>query len=226
MGETTTLSVHRCRFVDFTPSAITALAFPPLPLPSIKGNKKRTTALDRVPTFGPLVVGHANGNIDIYEWTGSAEVAEAPQAWVVRKVRVQWFRSSGVSLNCYHFVPQTLSGVNPSKVDSLALTLKQPNDLREDDVPSITDLRLFSTGGGSELTEWDMVHATIRVRVRSILARSSDIPLCPEVNTFARRVHMVHRSKPCFNNSRSLLRGRIHPPAIPGIRHPSTSSPS
>jgi U3 small nucleolar RNA-associated protein 4 len=88
MGETTTLSVHRCRFVDFTPSAITALAFPPLPLPSVKG-KQRATAHDRIPTFGPLVVGHANGNIDIYEWTGSMEVIKAPQAWVVRKVRVQ-----------------------------------------------------------------------------------------------------------------------------------------
>jgi U3 small nucleolar RNA-associated protein 4 len=97
MGETTTLSVHRCRFVDFTPSAITALAFPPLPLPSIKG-KKRATAQDRIPTFGPLVVGHANGNIDIYEWTGTAEAVEAPQAWVVRKVRVQWFRPSGAPL--------------------------------------------------------------------------------------------------------------------------------
>jgi hypothetical protein len=97
MGETTTLSVHRCRFVDFTPSAITALAFPPLPLPSVKG-KKRAIPQDRIPTFGPLVVGHANGNIDIYEWTGSAETVQAPQAWVVRKVRVQWFRPSDVPL--------------------------------------------------------------------------------------------------------------------------------
>jgi U3 small nucleolar RNA-associated protein 4 len=37
--------------------------------------------------FGPLVVGRANGNIEIYEWTGSAVAAEAPQAWVLRKVR-------------------------------------------------------------------------------------------------------------------------------------------
>ncbi|KAF8499168.1 WD40 repeat-like protein [Russula emetica] len=140
MGETTTLSVHRCRFIDFNPSSITALAFPPLPLPSIKGKRKATTA-DRVPKFGPLIVGHANGNIEIYEWTGSTDTVEAPQAWVVRK---------------------TLSGLNPSKVDSLALTLKHSDVLHEDDVPSLSDLRLFSSGGGSELTEWDVVHGTIR----------------------------------------------------------------
>ncbi|KAH9996575.1 WD40 repeat-like protein [Russula vinacea] len=127
MGETTTLSVHRCRFVDFNPSSITALAFPPLPLPSIR--------------FPPLIVGHANGNIEIYEWTGSTETVEAPQAWVVRK---------------------TLSGVNPSKVDSLAVTLKYPDDLHEDDVPSLPDLRLFTSGGGSELIEWNLVQGTIR----------------------------------------------------------------
>lgn len=35
--------------------------------------------------------------------------------------------------------------------------------MQGDDVPSVSDLRLFSTGGGSELLEWDIVHATIRV---------------------------------------------------------------
>jgi hypothetical protein len=97
MGETTTLSVHRCRFVDFNPSSITALAFPPLPFPSIKGKRKAFTA-ERVPKFGPLIVGHANGNIEVYEWTGSTDTVEAPQAWVVRKVRVQSSTSCGVAL--------------------------------------------------------------------------------------------------------------------------------
>jgi hypothetical protein len=86
MEITTTLTVHRCRFVDFSPSSVTALAFPPLPLLSIKG-KQGATAEGKVPIFGPLVVGRANGNIEIYEWTGSAAAAEAPQAWVLRKVR-------------------------------------------------------------------------------------------------------------------------------------------
>ncbi|KAI9445451.1 WD40 repeat-like protein [Lactarius indigo] len=150
MEGTTTLAVHRCRFVDFSPSSVTALAFPPLPLLSTKG-KQKATAEDRASMFGPLIVGRANGNIEIYEWTGSVSTAEAPQAWVLRK---------------------TLSGPIPSKVDSLALTLKHPADLRGDDVPSISDLRLFSTGGGSELVEWDMVHTTIR---RSISSQGGSI---------------------------------------------------
>jgi hypothetical protein len=108
MGETTTLSVHRCRFIDFNPSSITALAFPPLPLPSIKGKRKAITA---VPKFGPLIVGHANGNIEIYEWTGSTDTVEAPQAWVVRKVRVQSLSFCCVALMQF-FSPDTL-GVEP-----------------------------------------------------------------------------------------------------------------
>ncbi|TFY78951.1 hypothetical protein EWM64_g5058 [Hericium alpestre] len=127
MGETTTLSVHRCRFVDYTPPAITALAFPPLPLPSIKGKKKADPGR-KVPKVGTLVVGRANGNIELCEWTGSQQDVQAPQAWVVRK---------------------TLAGPNPSKADSIALTLKHPDLFDPDEVPSLADLRLFSTGGGT-----------------------------------------------------------------------------
>ena len=82
---TSTLAVHRCRFVDFTPSAVTALCFPPLPLPSVKG--KRAATNKSFPGFGILVVGRANGNIELCEWTGSNPRGQAPQAWVVRKVR-------------------------------------------------------------------------------------------------------------------------------------------
>jgi hypothetical protein len=73
------------------------------------------------------------------------------------------------------FFPQTLSGLNPSKVDSLALTLKSSDDLHENDVPSLSDLRLFSSGGGSELTEWDVVHGTIRVRDNHVFACAPNV---------------------------------------------------
>ena len=86
MEGTTTLSVHRCRFVDFSPSSVTALAFPPLPILSTKGKQKASDD-GKAPLFGPLIVGRANGNIEIYEWTGSAAATEAPQTWVLRKVR-------------------------------------------------------------------------------------------------------------------------------------------
>lgn len=85
MAEPNTLAVHRCRFIDYNPSAVTALAFPPLPLPSVKGKKSPGT--DQLPPkFGTLAVGHANGNIDLCEWTGAANEIQSSQAWVVRKV--------------------------------------------------------------------------------------------------------------------------------------------
>ncbi|KAI0786033.1 WD40 repeat-like protein [Abortiporus biennis] len=139
MVDGTPVSVHRCRFVDFTPAAITALAFPPLPLPSVKG--KRSSLKHKNFKFGGLAVGRANGNIELYDWTGSDHQLQASQAWVVKK---------------------TLPGPFPSKVDSLALSLRTPYDLGVDDVPSWSDLRLFSAGGGNELAEWDIERGCVR----------------------------------------------------------------
>ncbi|KAF8168321.1 WD40-repeat-containing domain protein [Crassisporium funariophilum] len=143
--ETTTLSVHRCRFVDYAPSAITALAFPPLPLPSVKG-KKKTTAGKQPSKFGVLAVGYANGNIDLCEWMGAEREVQCSQAWVTQK---------------------TLPGPYPSKVDSLAFVIRHPDDVGADDVPSQSDLRLFSSGGGSELLEWDLERSCIRRTISS-----------------------------------------------------------
>ena len=81
----TVLAVHRCRFVDYAPSAITALAFPPLLLPSLKRKEGKTSRRQHLP-YGALAVGHANGNIEICEWSGSEQSLQCPQAWVVRKV--------------------------------------------------------------------------------------------------------------------------------------------
>jgi U3 small nucleolar RNA-associated protein 4 len=77
------IAVHRCRFVDYSPSPITALAFPPLPLPSLKGKRRERDSKDK---FGTLGVGHANGNIDLLEWTGEEGEIQVSQAWQVRKV--------------------------------------------------------------------------------------------------------------------------------------------
>lgn len=89
LPEPTPIAVHRCRFVDYVPSAITALAFPPLPLPSIKGKNKSTSAnLQKALKFGTLAIGRANGNVELAEWTGTDPASPAPQAWVVTKVRI------------------------------------------------------------------------------------------------------------------------------------------
>ena len=58
---------------------------------------------------------------------------------------------------------QTLSGPYPSKVDSIAFVIRHPDDLDADDVPSCSDLRLFSSGGGSEVLEWDTHLGHVRV---------------------------------------------------------------
>ncbi|KAG6866810.1 hypothetical protein C0991_008746 [Blastosporella zonata] len=145
MGESTTLAVHRCRFVDYTPSAITALAFPPLPLPSVS-EKGKNSSLKQPSAFGTLAVGHANGNIDLCEWAGGERDHQSSQAWVIRK---------------------TLPGPHPSKVDSLAFVIRYPDDFGADHIPSCSDLRLFSSGGGSELLEWDMDRACVRRTISS-----------------------------------------------------------
>jgi U3 small nucleolar RNA-associated protein 4 len=90
---TTALAVHRCRFVDYTPSAITALAFPPFPLPLTAPPTTKASTLGKQPLkFGTLAVGRANGNIELCEWTkGNRVEEEATQAWVVRKVCANGF---------------------------------------------------------------------------------------------------------------------------------------
>ncbi|KAG9314637.1 WD40 repeat-like protein [Chiua virens] len=143
------LALHRCRFVDASPSPITALAFPPFSLPSLKSKpsgKQPAPNRERALIFGTLVVGHANGNIDLFEWTGELGELQASQAWHRRK---------------------TLPGPYPSKVDSLTLTVRHPDTLPSDAVPSSSDLRLFSSGGGSELLEWDMGRSSVRRTVSS-----------------------------------------------------------
>ncbi|KAF8139959.1 WD40 repeat-like protein [Boletus edulis] len=139
------LALHRCRFVDASPSPITALAFPPLPLPPLTA-KATGKQRDRGPAFGTLVVGHANGNIDLLEWSGELGESQAIQAWHHRK---------------------TFPGPHPSKVDSLALTIRYPDIFPSDMVPSPSDLRLFSSGGGSELLEWDMARGAVKRTIGS-----------------------------------------------------------
>ncbi|PBK77057.1 WD40 repeat-like protein [Armillaria solidipes] len=145
----TAVSVHRCRFVDYTPSPITALAFPPLPLPSPKG--KDSAAAAQFPRFPALAVGHASGNIDLCHWAGEKDGLQSPQAWAVTK---------------------TLPGLYPSKVDSLAFSIRYPRQLRFDEVPNLDALRLFSSGGGSELLEWDTDRCCVR---RSISSQGGSI---------------------------------------------------
>ena len=91
------LSVHRCRFVDYNPAAITAVAFPPLALPksSSQSDSKADKNSNDVKTrskrrFGNMAVGRANGNVEIYEWSiaehAQEHTVQAQKAWVLSKV--------------------------------------------------------------------------------------------------------------------------------------------
>ncbi|KAK7064410.1 WD-repeats-region domain-containing protein [Favolaschia claudopus] len=144
MAEATTLALHRCRFVDFNPSPITALAVPPFSLPS--PTKKLSTFGKQPLRFGTLAVGRANGNIDLYDWTGAEGDLQSAQAWALRT---------------------TLVGPYPSKVDSLAFAIRYPDDVSAEAVPMLSQLRLFSSGGGSDLLEWDMSRGCVRRTIAS-----------------------------------------------------------
>lgn len=69
---------------------------------------------------------------------------------------------------CAQSYLETLVGPYPSKVDSLAFAIRHPDDVPTDAVPSCSELRLFSSGGGSELLEWDMNRGCVRVRMPSL----------------------------------------------------------
>ena len=118
---------------------------------------------------------------------------------------------------------QTLTGLYPSKVDSLALVIRYPDELGPDDTPSCSDLRLFSSGGGSELIEWDMDHSCIKVA----------LPLHPktycsngkvENNKFTRRRHLVHLCKSSIKYSSNRLRGWLRSFNFCCSRHSTTLS--
>ncbi|KAL5535151.1 UTP4 [Sanghuangporus sanghuang] len=143
-ADATAFAVHRCRFVDYSPSAITSVAFPPLVLPTSSNSRSGKSRRKRKGRFGHLAVGRSNGNIELYEWSNPPDQQEhspkAPQAWVLSKI---------------------LYGPNPSKVDSIVFILRHPYLLAYNEVPALADLRLFSAGGGSELVEWDIMSGII-----------------------------------------------------------------
>ena len=85
------VQLHRIRFLDYTPSPITALSFSPLPLPppesiSAKGKEK---AIEPEVTgkeeLGPLILARENGSVEIWEW--SREDEGGVGNWILEKVR-------------------------------------------------------------------------------------------------------------------------------------------
>ncbi|KAF8306044.1 WD40 repeat-like protein [Clavulina sp. PMI_390] len=140
--ERTNLTVHRCRFVDWTPSEITAVAFSPLAPPNSSSTRSIAPSTSSVSSHGILAVGRGNGVIEICEWSRPEVRGNeiASQGWTIRRV---------------------LAGPNPSKVDSLAFALKDPYAHPPGTAPGLAHLRLFSTVGGKDLLEWDLSSGSI-----------------------------------------------------------------
>ncbi|CAA7264711.1 unnamed protein product [Cyclocybe aegerita] len=162
--------------------------------------------------FGLLAVGHANGNIDICEWMGGEREQQCSQAWVVRKI---------------------LPGPYPSKVDSLAFVIRHPEDLGPDDVPEQSDLRLFSSGGGSELIEWDLERGCIRKTISSQGGSIWSVAVNPSSTSLALgcedgTVRILSVANDTLTHSRRFDRVKCRMLSIawgpPMPRHPAASS--
>jgi U3 small nucleolar RNA-associated protein 4 len=85
--ERTSFSVHRCRFVDWNPSEITAIAFSPLPPPNSKASIPSTSSASQ---YGVLAVGRGNGCIELCEWARPDSDGVSSQGWTVRRVEYYW----------------------------------------------------------------------------------------------------------------------------------------
>jgi hypothetical protein len=58
---------------------------------------------------------------------------------------------------------QVFAGARPSKIDSLAFTLRLPSTFPPSDVPQLEDLRFFSTSGSDQVFEWNIQSGTVLV---------------------------------------------------------------
>ena len=80
------IPLHHCKFVDYTPSSVTAIAFPPIPLPTRRRatTSSSSTSSTKEPEMGIMAVGKGNGDVEIFRWV---ERSEGGQGWVLYRVR-------------------------------------------------------------------------------------------------------------------------------------------
>lgn len=138
--------LHRVRFVDWTPSSITALAFSPEP-PRADGAGHVSASARSM-----LAIGRENGNIDLCTWceayTDSSR-GELAKGWVVER---------------------TLLGDVNYKIEALAFSIGTAPGR-----PAV--LRLFSTSGGSIVTEHFLPPGLARISEEQSWTRTSDADL-------------------------------------------------
>ncbi|WFD36027.1 U3 small nucleolar RNA-associated protein [Malassezia cuniculi] len=144
--------LHRVRFVDWTPSSITALAFSPVP-PRADGAGHVSAA-----SRSMLAIGRENGNIDLCTWCeayAEGSRGELAKGWVVER---------------------TLLGDVNYKIEALAFSIGS--------APGHSQvLRLFSTSGGSIITEHFLPPGLAHISEAHSWARASDTDLVHDAPT-------------------------------------------
>lgn len=119
------VALHRVRFVDWSPSAITSIAFLPQSTPSSSSSR------------GLMAVGFENGNINLCTWVQDDNLPSSSQKP----------KTTTPVLPKGWLVDTTLVGAVPSKIDTLAFALCSSSESMHQEP------RLFSTSGGSIVTE-------------------------------------------------------------------------
>ncbi|SPO20806.1 related to UTP4 - U3 snoRNP protein [Ustilago trichophora] len=122
-GHHASLAIHRVRFVNWSPSTVTALAVSP----TFAGT-----------TRGLLAIGRQNGNIELCTWVG-------PRAAQKSEFDDRAFQSDAAGWAVHTILPGQIN----SKIEQLCF-VNPPN---HDDLTQERKLRLFSISGGSIVTE-------------------------------------------------------------------------
>lgn len=159
--------VHRCRFPDWIPSAIAALAITPTSFDTALLNFGGESA-----ERGLLAVARANGDVELMCWGGH----QGWVSWRVRSVRSKWVRTKADESmqtlpSSFPVAASSRSSKKPtSQLSHLVFThqttLSESDMLLYDgDVEGAQNevrrwaregVRLFGVGGvGSELVEWE-----------------------------------------------------------------------
>jgi U3 small nucleolar RNA-associated protein 4 len=85
--------LHHVRFVNYSPAAVTAVAFPPLApaAPYAAPSSSAGSSSRPAPgTCGLMAVGKGNGQVELFKWV---ETAEGGQGWVFYRVRLSLERA-------------------------------------------------------------------------------------------------------------------------------------
>ncbi|KAF8343078.1 quinon protein alcohol dehydrogenase-like superfamily [Cantharellus anzutake] len=184
--------MHSCKFVDYTPAAVTCIAVCPLAPPNPRSRKSDSKTSSSSP--GPLAIGKGNGTISICEWAPSANNSEISRNWMARRI---------------------LRGLATMKVGSVAFAIRDPYSHTPGVTPSLQDLRLFSTTQGKDLLEWDISTGLVKKLVDSDAGAIWSMAVNPDSTTIALGcvggIRLLSLSDDAITPFKSLDYARIEP---------------